>query len=186
MEQVLQVYKRPTDKDYPVICLDEAMKQLVSHTQHTFRDAEGILHEDFHYRREGMAHLFMIFAPFIGKRFVKVRHSHAHPDWAKVIYSIVFDLFPQAKRITLIQDNYKTHNPAHLYNVFEPKLARTILDKLEFIYTPVHGSWLNMAEIELSALARQCLDQRIPNHDKLKEAFAAEKGEYAKDHYRGR
>ncbi len=160
-------------EDYPLVCLDESMKQLVAHTQLPFRNAKGIQHYDFHYQRAGVASLFMLFAPFIGKRFVLVRDSHTHQQWAKVISFIVLDLFPKAKRITIVQDNYKTHNPAYVYRVFRPELARALLDKLEFIYTPVHGSWLNMAEIELSALARQCLNQRIPNQDKLKELIAA-------------
>jgi DDE superfamily endonuclease len=172
MEEVLAVYERPFDPKRPVICLDESPRPLISEVKASFTDSHGVLHEDYEYKREGAADVYMVCEPLGGKRFVEVRDSHHSHQWARVIARIVEDEYPDAQRITLIQDNLKAHRKAALYEIFDANRARQILSKIEFVWTPVHGSWLNMAEIELSILARQGLERRIPNVESLKEQVA--------------
>lgn len=167
MEDVLDVYSRPHNAMHPVVCLDESPKQLVSETRHSYIDKQGVKHEDYEYVREGAADIYMVVAPLEQKREVFVADNHNGNTWAKIVAYIVEQMFPQAEKITLIEDNLSTHKRYNLYNVFEPQRARAILNKLEFVYTPKHGSWLNIAECELSVLSRQAVDARFENKEKL-------------------
>ncbi len=164
MEDVLTVYQRPLDAENPVVCVDESSKQLVKETRLPIPMQEGQAERyDYEYERNGVANLFILFAPFQGWRHIKVTDRRSKQDWAQVMKDIVDIHFPEAKRITIVEDNLNTHKPESLYETFEPHEARRILDKLELIYTPKHGSWLNMAEIEFSSLSKQCLNRRIPD-----------------------
>lgn len=167
MEEVLDVYQRPFDARWPVICLDETRRQLISETRQGFRDAHGVEHYDYEYRREGVAEIFMVAQPLAGRRQVVVADSHNSQQWAQVIACIVEDWYADAERITLVQDNLSAHRKAALYEVFAAPRARAILSKLEFVYTPKHGSWLNVAEIELSVLSRQGLTRRVARRQEL-------------------
>jgi DDE superfamily endonuclease len=174
MENVLTVYQRPLDSAYPVVCVDETSKQLVKETRLPLTMKPGQVERyDYEYERNGTANLFMLFAPFIGWRCVKITDRRTKQDWAQVIKDLVDVHFPEAQRITVIQDNLNTHTPEALYETFEPNQARRILDKLEFVYTPKHGSWLNMAEIEFSSLAKQCLDISMPDKPFLETQTSA-------------
>jgi hypothetical protein len=174
MEDVLDVYKRPADPEYPIVCFDETPEQLVSETRHSLPLQPGQPERfDYEYRREGVANLFLFFAPLQNWRHVKVTDRRTKADWAECMRELVDELLPEAKIITVIQDQLNTHDPAALYEVFPPAEAKRILDRLEFHYTPKHGSWLNMAEIELSVLSRQGLDQRIPDQTTLARVAAA-------------
>lgn len=172
MEEVLDVYERPYDESCPVVCLDESPHQLISETRKAFLD-KGIKHVDYEYRRAGVADIFMIAEPKAGKRFVQVHDTHDSHQWAGVIAHIAEQLYPQATRITLIQDNLTAHRKAALYEVFEPQRARNILRRIEFVHTPKHGSWLNMAEIELSVLNRVALKQQTENKAQLQQQLKA-------------
>ena len=163
MEDVLDLYTRPADPACPMVCFDETSKQLIGETATPLPARPGQPERyDYEYVRNGVANLFMFFAPFCNWRHVKVTERRTKADWAYCMRDLVDVHFPTASRILLVEDNLNTHNPAALYEVFDPAEAKRILDRLEFHYTPKHGSWLNMAEIELSVLSRQCLDQRIP------------------------
>jgi transposase len=172
MEEVLDVYERHYDKSCPMICLDESPHQLISETKSSFLD-KGIKHMDYEYRREGVADIFMICEPKRGKRFVQVKDTHDSHQWARVVAFIAEKLYPEAKRITLVQDNLTAHRKAALYEVFAAERARNILRRIEFVYTPKHGSWLNMAEIELSVLNRVALKQRIQSKAQLQKQIQA-------------
>ena len=161
MEEVLDVYQRPYDPNHPVVCLDEARRQLISETRTGFTDDKGVEHYDYEYKREGVAEVFMVAEPLGGRREVVVTDSHNSVEWAKVVGHIVEDWYVDAERITLVQDNLSAHRKAALYEVFEPERARAILRKIDFVYTPKHGSWLNVAEIALSVLTRQGLLYRV-------------------------
>lgn len=169
MEEVLEVYERPYDAAYPVINLDETPFQLVSETRQTFTDSQGVEYFDYEYKREGVVDLFMIAEPLAGKRQVLVKSSHDRLCWAQAIAFIAEQLYPQAEKITLVQDNLSAHQPAALYELFPPARARQILRRLEFVHTPKHGSWLNIAEIELSVLKRVGLARRIPDRLTLQQ-----------------
>lgn len=174
MESVLEVYHRRVHPDFPVICIDEMMKQLVKETVEPIPASPGQPERpDYTYERNGTGNLFMILEPFEGTRHVKVTERRTAIDYAHLLKDIVDNLFPEAYLITVVQDNLNTHHPASLYKAFPPGEARRILKRLEFCYTPKHGSWLNMAEIELSVLSRQCLDQRIPDLDTLRAEVEA-------------
>jgi hypothetical protein len=162
MEDVLDIYHLPYDPDYPVVCFDESNKQLVAEKRIPVPAEPGQLERyDYEYQRNGVRNLFLFFSPLVAWRHVKVTKQRTHFEWAYCMKDLVDVHFPEAIRIILIQDNLNTHNPAFLYEVFEPAEAKRILNKLEFHFTPKHGSWLNVAEIEFSVLARQCLDRRI-------------------------
>ena len=174
MEDVLSVYERPYDPDYPVVCIDEKNKELRGDTEgrkplpprpSLDKEAAHDAREDYGYKRGrgGMANMFMICEPLRGWRRVAVTERRTAQDFAKQLHKLVDQDFPQAKKIVLITDNLNTHTMWSLYQTFPPEEARRILDKLEWHYTPEHGSWLNMAEIELSVLQRQCLRRRIPD-----------------------
>lgn len=168
MEDVLDIYHLSYDPNYPYVCFDESNKQLVAEKNIPVEAAPGqVARYDYAYQRNGVRNLFLFFSPLVSWRHVKVTEQRTHQEWADCMKDLVDEHFPQATRIRVIQDNLNTHNPAFLYEVFEPAEAKRILDKLEFHYTPKHGSWLNMAEIEFSVLARQCLDRRIPDEETL-------------------
>jgi hypothetical protein len=174
MEEVLDVYQQPDDPARPLVCMDEASKQLVGETRPPLPARPGVVaHEDYEYVRNGVANLFMFYAPLIGWRHVQVTERRTRLDWAHAMRDLVDGYFPTASTIRLVCDNLHTHTAGSLYEAFPPEEARRILDRLELHHTPKHGSWLNMAEIELSVLSGQCLDQRIAAADRLRREIAA-------------
>ena len=174
MEDVLDVYHRPKDPNYPVVCFDESNKQLTIEKQTPLPIEPGQPPRyDSEYERNGVSNLFMVVAPLIGWRHVEVTPRRTAIDYADQMKYLVDEAFPEAMKVTVVQDNLNTHVPSSLYKAFPPAEAKRILDKLEFHYTPKHGSWLNMAEIELSVLNRQCLDRRIPDPETLKQEIYA-------------
>jgi transposase len=179
MEDILAVYARPPDPARPLVCFDEAGKELQAHVRPPQAMAPGCpTREDSEYRRHGSANLFLWCAPHLGRREVVVTAQRTQADWARAIKTLVDDAFPTAARIVLVLDNLNTHTPGALYATFPPAEAKRLWDKLELHYPPKHGSWLNMAELELSALARQCLRRRIPDQTSLTTeltAWAAER-----------
>lgn len=173
MERVLDVYARPYDAARPVVCLDEKRKQLVRPTRAPFTDARGVRYEDYEYERAGVAVLYMASEPLAGWREVAVREGQDRLTWARVVGRLVEEVYAAAERVTLVQDNLSAHTEAALYEVYAPERARAILRRLEVVPTPVHGSWLNVAEIELSVLARQALARRIGSRAELEVAVTA-------------
>ena len=174
MEDVLEVYQRPRDAQRPLVCLDEQSKQLIQETCSPIPAACGRAERhDYEYQRNGTANLFMLFAPLEGWRHVKVTERRTKADFAEVIRELVDVHFPQAERIVLVMDNLNTHKGASLYESFAPAEARRLIEKLEIHYTPKHGSWLDMAETELSILTKQCLDRRIGDLATLRQEVAA-------------
>ena len=174
MENVLDVYKRPFSKDYPVICMDESPKQLIKETRMPIRMKKGMEKRiDYEYVRCGVCNIFMVNEPLKGKRTVKITERKTKKDWAVFIKEIADELYKDAKKITLVMDNLNTHKPSSLYETFEPKEAKRIWDRFEFVFTPKHGSWLNMAEIELNVLNGQCLNRRIDNINTVKQEVKA-------------
>jgi hypothetical protein len=174
MEDILSVYKRCYDEHQPLVCMDESSKQHLKETRPSIPAQPGsVAKYDTEYERNGVSNLFMFFEPLAGKRQVVVTDQRTALDWAQQIRYLVDVMYPSAKRITLVMDNLNTHTGASLYKAFPPAEARRILDRLDIHYTPKHGSWLNMAEIELSILSRQCLDRRISDQDTLKKEVAA-------------
>ncbi len=168
MEDVLEVYQRPADPRFPLVCFDETPVQLVSETRQRIPAQAGQLERyDYEYRRGGTANLFMFFAPLQNWRHIQVTERRTKVDWAMCMHDLVYLHFPKAERCVLVEDHLNTHDPAALYEVFPPAKARSILDRIELHFTPKHGSWLNMAEIELSVLSRQCLSGYIPNRPAL-------------------
>lgn len=168
MEDVLDVYHGTYDAQHPLVCMDECPKQLLSQVREPLSVApEQPRREDYEYQREGTCNLFIAFAPVEGWRTVTVTARRTKVDWAHFMRDLVEGHFPQAERITVVLDNLNTHTYASLYEAFEPAEARRIARKLDLHYTPKHGSWLNMAEIELSALNRQCLKRRIADQDTM-------------------
>jgi hypothetical protein len=174
MEDVLEVYALPDDPTQPVVCFDECSKQLVSETRTPIPAKPGQpLRYDYEYQRQGVANMFMFFAPLQNWRHVDVTERRTKADFAHCMRDLVDVHFPDATCIRVVLDNLNTHTPASLYTVFPPEEARRIVAKLDFHYTPKHGSWLNMAEIELSVLAGQCLDRRIDDQDALTKEVTA-------------
>ena len=174
MEDVLDVYKRPYDPKRPNVCLDETSKQLIGEARTPVPARPGQpARYDYEYKRNGVANLFMMFEPLAGKRHVKVTERRTKVDWAYCVREMVDQIYPDAEQIVLVMDNLNTHNKSSLYKAFEPAEAKRIADKLEIHYTPKHGSWLDMAEIELGILARQCLSRRIDNRAQLKDEVVA-------------
>ena len=170
MEDILDVYQRPYDPLQPLVCMDEMSKPLIDETRVPLPIMPGQPEKyDYEYERKGVNNVFMVFEPLMGERHVSVTDHRTRVDWAKCIKDIVDIHYPEAAKITVIMDNLNTHRPSSLYQAFSPEEARRLLNKLEFHYTPKHGSWLNMAEIEFSALKRQCLDCRIPDQITLKQ-----------------
>ena len=174
MEDILEVYTRPYDPSRPQVCLDEKNKQLVKEVREPLAVKPGrIARYDYEYERNGTANLFIVFEPLAGWRHLKVTKRRTKIDWAWCIKELIDVHYPQAEKIVLVMDNLNTHTPAALYEAFDPVEARRLVESLEIHYTPNHGSWLNMAEIELSVLARQCLDRRIPDREALAEEVEA-------------
>jgi DDE superfamily endonuclease len=174
MEDVLDVYHRPYDPKRPQVCLDEASKQLVGEVVQPLPPAPGQPERfDYEYVRHGTANLFLISEPLAGWRHVEVTERRTAKDYATVLRWLAEDVHPDAEVIVLVQDNLNTHTPASLYEAFPPEQARRLAERFEVHYTPKHGSWLNVAEIELSVLARQCLDRRIDSADQLRREVAA-------------
>jgi transposase len=168
MEDILSVYTRPYDPRYPLICFDELPKPLRAHARAPQpATPDHPLREDYEYVRHGTANLFLWYEPLSSRRHVAVTERRTRTDWARAIKDLVDTHYPDAERIILVLDNLNIHSPASLYQAFEPREAKRLTEKLEIHYTPKHGSWLNMAEIELSVLSRQCLDRRIPDHATL-------------------
>ena len=174
MEDVLEVYKRPYDSKQPVVCLDETSKQLIGETRTPVPAAPGqVAHYDCEYVRNGVANLFMVFEPLASQRDVEVTDRRTKKDYAECLRKVSDEMYPDAERIVLVQDNLNTHTPASLYEAFEPVEAKRLAERFEWHYTPKHGSWLDMAEIELGILGRQCLSQRIDNIDNLRRQIQA-------------
>jgi len=164
MEMILDIYKRPYNAEIPVVCMDESPKQLIKETRHPIQARPGSLAKfDYEYERCGVCNIFLASEPLAGKRYVKITERKTKSDWAYFIEDIARK-YSNAKQIILIMDNYSTHKAGSLYETFEPEKAKLLWDKFQFVYTPKHGSWLNMAEIELNVLNGQCLNRRI---DKL-------------------
>jgi transposase len=163
MEEVLDIYKRPYDSKYPVVCMDESSKQLIKEVRPPLPIKPGDVEKfDTEYERNGTASIFMAFEPLQGLRFTKITEQRTRTDWAYYIREIVDNKhYKDAEKIIFVMDNLNTHHKCSLYETFEPFEAKRVADKFEIHYTPKHGSWLNMAEIELSHLSRQCLDQRL-------------------------
>ena len=173
MEKVLDVYKRPYDPSNPVICLDESPKQLIGEIRIPIGIKKGSERRyDYEYERHGMCEIFMVNEPLTGKRMTYVRDRKTKKDWAQVVKETV-SVYKSADKITLVMDNLNTHNYGSLYETFEPSEAKDIMDKVDILYTPKHGSWLNMAEIELSVLNQQCLNRRIDNVEKIESEVLA-------------
>jgi hypothetical protein len=162
MEDVLEVYTRPYDPKRPQVCMDETTKQLVADILEPIPAQPGQVERiDYEYKRQGVADLFMFFEPLHGKRFVKVTDQRTRKDWAEAMRDLSDVIYPQAEKIVIVMDNLNTHSPASFYETFEPDEARRLIHRFEFHFSPKHGSWLNMAEIELGTLIRQCLSRRI-------------------------
>ncbi len=174
MEDVLAVYERPYDPDYPVVCMDETCKQLIGEVHQPIPCAPGRpARVDHEYVRNGVATIFLEVEPLTGTRHVAVTERRTRKDWAKWIRGMLDERYPNAIRVRLILDNLNTHGLASLYETFAPQQARRLAQRLDIHYTPKHGSWLNMAEIELSALNGQCLDQRMPDRPTMQAQVAA-------------
>jgi transposase len=172
MEDVLDLYQEPYDPLRPVVCFDEVPYQLIGETRTPVPAAPGRLHRfDYEYRRCGTANLFMLLQPLRGWRHVEVTERRTNADFAEQMRALVDVHFPKAEQIRVVLDNLSSHTGPALYQTFEPAEARRILRKIEFHYTPKHGSWLNMAEIEISVLTRQCLKRRIDSMDRLRAAI---------------
>jgi hypothetical protein len=173
MEDVLEVYQQPYDPLHPTVCMDELSKQLVGEIAEPLPLESGQPPRyDYEYSRQGVSNLFMFFEPLAGQRFVKVTDRRTRVDWAYAVRDLVDVYYPDAETITLVMDNLNTHSLGSLYEAFAPDEAKRIADRLDIHHTPKHGSWLNMAEIELSVLSGQCLDRRIPDQDTLTRCVA--------------
>jgi DDE superfamily endonuclease len=174
MEDVLEVYARPYDPRRPQVCFDEGGKQLIGDVRPPLPLRPGQpRRQDYEYERHGTANLFLAFEPLAGTRRVEVTERRTNQDFARVIRRLVDEWYPEAEKIILVLDNLSTHTPAALYEAFAPAEARRLVERIEWHYTPRHGSWLNVAEVELSVLARQCLDRRIPDRATLRREVAA-------------
>ena len=174
MEDVLEIYKRPFDPRYPVVCVDETFKQLIGETRAPLLAKPGAIERYDHvYTRKGVASLFMAFEPLRSWRTVWVTDHRRRIEWAQFISSLIRGRYRRAKKLILVMDQLNTHSPASFYEAFPPREAQWLANKIEIHYTPKHGSWLNMAEIELSALSRQCLRRRIARQDTLRREIQA-------------
>jgi DDE superfamily endonuclease len=183
MEEVLAVYMRPPDPQRPLVCLDESSKQLIKETRQPIPMKPGQpARHDYEYERNGVANIFMMFAPLEGWRRVKVTDRHTAIDYAHVLKELADVQFPNADKITLVQDNLNTHKPSSLYEAFPAPEARRLVECFEWVYTPKHGSWLDMAESELGILSQQCLDRRIPDKKTLIIEIAAWQKDRNKNH----
>jgi hypothetical protein len=174
MERVLDVYKKPYEAGYPVVCMDESPKQLIEEGQPSQSMKPGYeARVDYEYIRHGVVNIFMANEPLRGKRFTEVTELKTKKEWAVFVKKIADEWYPKAKKITLVMDNFKTHAASAFYETFEPAEAKRLWDRFEFVYTPKHGSWLNMAEVELHVLNAQCLNRHIATMNKIKEEVEA-------------
>jgi DDE superfamily endonuclease len=174
MEDVLEVYHRPHDPNRPLVCMDECSKQLIAEVREPLPARPGAIAKyDSEYERRGTANVFMAVEPLAGRRTVQVTDQRTRVDWALFIRFLLLSVYPHAAALVLVMDNLNTHGIASLYEAFDPATARALAARLEIHYTPKHGSWLNMAETELSVLARQCLDRRLDSKEALTNEVAA-------------
>ena len=174
MEDVLEVYARPRDERRPVVCMDEGGKQLIGDMRPPLPVRPGdAARVDYEYERHGTANLFMAFEPLTGRRRVEVTQRRTNKDFARLVKRLLEEWYPTAEKVVLVLDNLSTHTAAALYETLAPQDARRLVERIEWHYTPKHGSWLNVAELELSVLARQCLDRRIPDLETLQAEVAA-------------
>ena len=173
MEMVLEVYKRALDPQRPVVCMDESPKQLIAETRIPISASPGKpARHDYEYKRCGVCNIFLACEPLAGKRLLKITETKTKQDWALFIEDIASQ-YQGAEKITLVMDNLNTHTPGSFYETFPPDRAKALWDRFEFVYTPKHGSWLNMAEIELNVLIGQCLDRRIDDIEVVRKESAA-------------
>ena len=173
MEHLLDVYKRPYDPQHPVVCMDETPRQLIKETRTPIPGGKRRPERhNYEYERCGVYNVFMANEPLAGRRLAKVTERKTKPDWAQFIREIT-DHYEKADTITLVLDNLSTHKPGSLYEVFSPEEAKSMCDRIKFVYTPKHGSWLNMAEIELNVLIGQCLNRRMGSLEQVTKAVAA-------------
>jgi transposase len=173
MEAVLDVYERQYSEQNPVVAIDESPMQLISETRTGFVDEQGVEHFDYEYKREGVVDLYVACEPLQGKREIFVKENHNRLNWAEVVRTVAEEMYPEAERITIICDNLAAHKPSALYEILPPERARAILSRIEFVYTPKHGSWLNVAENELSVLKRVGIARRVASREELKKQIAA-------------
>jgi len=174
MERVLDVYKKPYDEDFPVVCMDESPKQLIQEARQAIPMKAGQeARIDYEYIRHSVVNVFMANEPFTGNRFVEVTEYKTKKDWALFVKRIADEWYPKAKKIQLVMDNFKTHTASAFYETFQAEEAKRLYDRFEFVFTPKHGSWLNMAEIELHILNGQCLNRHIPTIEKIKQEVEA-------------
>lgn len=174
MEDILEIYERPEDEAHPLVCMDECPKQLIEEIRAPIPMEPGTPERyDYEYKRNGTCNIFMFAAPLRGWRRVEVTEQRTRTDWAEQIQRLVDEDFPEAEKIILVMDNLNTHSSASLYQAFPPEEAKRIADRLEIHYTPKHGSWLNMAEIELSVLNNQGVDDRVPDLPAMTEQVQA-------------
>jgi len=173
MEDVLDVYHRPYDQKRPVVCMDECSKQLIGEVREPLPPKPGqVAKYDSEYERKGTANVFMAVEPLAGQRSTQVTERRTRVDWARFVQMLLMTVYPLAEKIVLVMDNLNTHGIASLYEAFAPEVARALAARLEIHYTPKHGSWLNMAETELSVLSRQCLDRRLDDRDLMAREVA--------------
>lgn len=174
MEDILEVYHRPYNEKFPVVCLDESNKQLLAHKQEPLPMQKGeVLRMDDEYIRKGVAEIFIEVEPLAGKRHVKITERRTKKDWAIFVSEMLNERYPNAEKVMLVMDNLNTHTVSSLYETFSPKEAFRLAQRLEIHYTPKHGSWLNIAEIELSVLKRQCFPERIPDLEDMRQRVLA-------------
>jgi transposase len=168
MEDILDIYHLPYDPEYPVVCMDEANKQLIGEVKKPMPMKQGCVRlEDDEYVRNGVVQIFAEIEPLTGRQHVKINDTRTMKDWAEYMKEMADERYPEVKKIRLVMDNLNTHTIASFYETYEPEEARRLAEKFEIHYTPKHGSWLNIAEIELSVLKRQCLDRRIPSKEEM-------------------
>jgi DDE superfamily endonuclease len=174
MEDVLEVYHRPYDPERPVVCMDESSKQLIAEVRQPLPAKPGaVAKQDCEYERRGTANLFMAVEPLAGQRTVRVTDQRTRADWARFVEHLLVAVYPEVAALVLVMDNLNTHTTGSLYEAFAPATARALAERLEIHYTPKHGSWLNMAETELSILSGQCLDRRIDRKEVMAQEVAA-------------
>jgi len=173
MEQVLDVYKRPYEEDHPVVCMDESPQQLIEEVNSTVIEPGKEARVDYEYIRHGVANIFMANEPLKGRRMVEITEQKTKTDWAEFIKKVSDKMYPDAQKITLVMDNFKTHTIGAFYEAFQPEEAKRLVDRFEFVFTPKHGSWLNMAEIELRVLNGQCLKRNIHTIEVMKKEVEA-------------
>ena len=169
MEEVLDVYEREYDEQKPVVGLDESPQQMISEVRKGYVDEKGVKYEDYEYRREGVADIYAVCEPLIGKRKIFVKDNHNRISWAEVIRYVAEEMYPKAEKITIVEDNLAAHKPSALYEILPAKQARRILRRIEFVRTPKHGSWLNVAEIELQMLKRNGISKRLESREELEK-----------------